>query len=296
MSEAAVDAAIMALPLPTDPLVVDTGCGSGEVLLRTLRAYGSAHGLGVDLDPDAIAEARRHADGLPARFEVRDAATVEGRFDAVINVASSHAHGGFPGALAALRALGPVVMYGEGFWRRSPSADFLAALGGATVDELSDLDGLHAAIGEAGFDIVHESLATDRDWAHYEEMLAATAERNGTPATLAYARRIRERRALAGGTSTLGFALLILTRDAVLTLSDQLPAAGAANVCRTSSILAPSYWTQRELRRTASSFSARRAEARLSTSRSMWIAVSRPSANPQPATRRAAAVASPRPR
>lgn len=210
MSEAAVDAAIMALALPVDALVLDTGCGSGEVLLRTLRAHSSARGRGVDLDPDAIAVARRHAAGLPALFEVRDAATVEGRFDAVINVASSHVHGGFPGALAALRALGPVVMYGEGFWRRSPSADFLAALGGATVDELSDLDGLHAAIGEAGFDVVHESLATDRDWAHYEETLAANAERHGTPDTLTYARRIRERRALPGGTDTLGFALLIL--------------------------------------------------------------------------------------
>jgi SAM-dependent methyltransferase len=210
MSEAAVDAAIVALPLPADPLILDTGCGSGEVLLRTLRAHGSARGLGVDLDPDAIAEARRNATGLEALFEVRDAAGVEGQFDAVINVGSSHAHGGFPGALAALRALGPVVMYGEGYWARPPSVDFLAALGGATVDEMSDLDGLHAAVGEAGFDIVHESLATDNDWARYEETLAANGERHNAPDTLAYARRIRERRALPGGTDTLGFALLVL--------------------------------------------------------------------------------------
>ena len=150
------------------------------------------------------------AGDLPARFEVRDAATIGGSFDAVINVASSHVHGGFPAALGVCRGLAPVVLYGEGFWQQRPSEEFLAALGGATVDELSDLAGLRAAIGEAGFDIVHESVAVEADWAHYEETLAANAERHGTPDTLAYARAIRQRRALPGGTDTLGFALFVL--------------------------------------------------------------------------------------
>jgi hypothetical protein len=136
------------------------------------KAVGVPRGLGVDLDPDAIAEARQGAAGLSAQFEVRAAAAVEGRFDAVINVGSSHARGGFPAALAVLRRLAPVVLYGEGFWRRSPSDAFLAALRGE---------------------------------------LAANAERHGSPETLAYARRIRERRALPGGTDTLGFALLVLS-------------------------------------------------------------------------------------
>jgi SAM-dependent methyltransferase len=210
MSEAAVDAAIVALPLPATPLVLDTGCGSGEILLRTLRAHPLARGLGVDLDADAIAEARHRADRSSAQFEVRDAAAIEGRFDAVINVGSSHAHGGFPGALPALRRLAPVVLYGEGFWQRPPSEAFLAALGGATDDELADLDGLRDAIRDAGFDIVHESFASEHDWARYEETLAANAEQHGTPDTLAYAQRIRDRRALPEGTDTLGFALLVL--------------------------------------------------------------------------------------
>jgi SAM-dependent methyltransferase len=210
MSEAAVDAAIAALTLPATPLVLDTGCGGGEILLRTLKAHPSARGLGVDLDADAIAEARKRAVRSSARFEVCDAAAIEGRFDAVINVGSSHAHGGFPGALTALKDLAPVVLYGEGFWQRPPSEAFLAALGGATVDELADLGALRAAIQDVGFDILHESVASQHDWARYEETLAANAERHGTPDTRAYARRIRNRRALPEGTDTLGFALFVL--------------------------------------------------------------------------------------
>ena len=134
MSETAVDAAIAALTLPATPLVLDTGCGSGEILLRTLEAHPSARGLGVDLAADAIAQARRRANRSSARFEVRDAAAIQRRFDAVINVGSSHAHGGFPGALTALRYLAPVAPYGEGLWQRPPSEAFLAALGDANVD------------------------------------------------------------------------------------------------------------------------------------------------------------------
>lgn len=57
---------------------------------------------------------------------------------------------------------------------------------------------------------MHESVAGEEDWARYEETLAANAERHGAPDMVAYARRIRDRRALPDGTVTLGFALLVL--------------------------------------------------------------------------------------
>jgi len=145
MSEAAVDAAIAAMAPPPAPSVLDTGCGRGEILLRTLRVHIRARGLGVDLDADAIADARARAGVLPARFEVEDASCVEGPFDAVINVGSSHAHGGFPAALDALRALAPVALYGEGFWRRAPSEDFLDAYQRRTERHHQD-PRLHAGI------------------------------------------------------------------------------------------------------------------------------------------------------
>jgi SAM-dependent methyltransferase len=210
MSEAAVDRALAALPLSEEPLILETGCGAGEILRRAVARHRSARGLGIDLDADAIAEARQHAGDLPLRFEVGDAATVDGEYDAVINVASSHVHGGFPQALRAFRDLAPVVLYGEGFWEQPPSEAFLVALGGATVDELPDLAGLRGAIRAAGFDIVQETLASHADWARYEETLATNAEAHGTADALAYAEEIRRRRALPGGGDTLGFALFVL--------------------------------------------------------------------------------------
>jgi len=78
MSEAAVNAAMAALPLPADPRLVDAGCGNGEMLVRAVSARAGARGLGVDLDADAIADARRRAADLPVRFEIRDAATLDG--------------------------------------------------------------------------------------------------------------------------------------------------------------------------------------------------------------------------
>lgn len=210
MPEAAVDGAIAALDLPPEPFVLETGCGNGGMLLRVLRSHAGARGLGVDLDPESITTARAQGSALPVRFEVRDAATVTGSFDAVINVAASHAHGGFPSVLEALRRYARTALYGEGFWLRSPSDEFLSALGGASVDELPDLDGLRTAVRSAGFDITGEWLAGEDDWARYEQTLAENAERHGTPDALAYARRIRDRRALPGGTDTLGFALLVL--------------------------------------------------------------------------------------
>ena len=212
MSEIAVDAAIAVLPLPVDASILDAGCGTGEMLVRAVSAHPGARGLGVDLDEDAIAEARHRATDLPLRFEVRDAATVSGEFDAVINVASSHVHGGFQAALEALRGMAPTILYGEGFWQRPPTPEFLTALGGATEHELADLNGLRAAIRGVSLEILHESLATDDGWAQYEETLARNAERQGDPDSLAYAQRIRARRALPGGTDTLGFALFVLRR------------------------------------------------------------------------------------
>lgn len=216
-AEADADRAIAALELPEKARVLETGCGWAELLIRVLERYPSATGIGVDPDADWLARAKASADArLPGRglelvCETAEAAPLRPRsFDAVVNVAASHAHGGFPTALFALRDLvrdGGRVLLGEGYWARTPTPEFLAALGGATEDELGSLDELLAHASAARLEPVFQAVASPEDWARYEEGLAANAERHGE---LDYARTIRDRRALPGGGDTLGFALLVL--------------------------------------------------------------------------------------
>jgi SAM-dependent methyltransferase len=218
MSEAAVVAAIAALDLPEGARVVETGCGSAELLLRVLEAHPSATGVGVDPDPDGLevarAEAARRVPGREPELiaaGAQDAGLVAGTFDLVVNVAASHAHGGFPAALGELRALarpGGRVLLGEGYWAAAPSAEFLKALGDATADELPlGRDALVDAVRAAGLEPLAVVTASVADVAAYEEGLAEAAERLAGDEAAGYARRIRERRALAGGETTFGFAL-----------------------------------------------------------------------------------------
>jgi SAM-dependent methyltransferase len=226
MAEADVDAAIAALPLPDgDATVLETGCGGAELLLRVLEAHPGARGVGVDPDPAALARARAAAaarlppDRRPELVQARaqDAAVAAGTYDLAINVASSHAHGGFPAVIGELAGLarpdGGLVFFGEGYWTRPPSDAYLEALGGATADELpAGVDELTAAARAAGLEVLDLRAASTADWAAYEEGLAAEAERHDDEDARTYARRIRDRRALPDGGATMGFALLTLRR------------------------------------------------------------------------------------
>lgn len=67
-----VDRMLQMAAVKANDLVMDVGCGDGRMLVSAARDY-KAHGIGVDINPERIAEARRNAmrAGVSGRVEFR---------------------------------------------------------------------------------------------------------------------------------------------------------------------------------------------------------------------------------
>ncbi|MFW5474540.1 SAM-dependent methyltransferase [Knoellia sp. CPCC 206450] len=134
LSDARADALASRLAARLDTgspsVVLDLGCGWGELLVRVVDRAPGASGVGIDTDERHLERGRARAArlGLDARvaFENRPAAEVTGPADVVVCIGSSHAFGeSVADALPALRRLvrpGGCLVLGEGTWEeRGPS-------------------------------------------------------------------------------------------------------------------------------------------------------------------------------
>jgi SAM-dependent methyltransferase len=218
LSEEKVDELVGSLALGAGARVLDVGAGNGEILRRIVARYG-VRGLG--LDPAAAAPS------VDERAELRRARIeelTERDFDVVVNVAASHAFGRWHDALAGLAGLvrpGGLVLFGEGYWRRDPPAAYLEALG-ATADELPyGLGDLVRGAEAHGLRSVHLAVAGEDDWDRYEWRLIRNGERAAAQlgddpdarALRAWTGAARDRVLGEGGRDTLGFALVLFTRE-----------------------------------------------------------------------------------
>ena len=59
-TEEAVNAMLKLADVQKTDLVYDLGCGDGRIVIAAAKKYG-AHGVGIDLNPDRIAEAKENA-------------------------------------------------------------------------------------------------------------------------------------------------------------------------------------------------------------------------------------------
>ena len=204
--------------------ILDIGCGRGHLLNLILSQY-NACGIGIDSSPYAIAEAARSAAHLIAAgrltlveraFEANDYAAAS--FDLVVCIGSTHASGGYVGLLKTARRLlraGGMLLVGEGYWKRAPSADYLAFLH-ATADEHGNhQDNQTTGISE-GFDLLACSECSQEEWDAYEEHYARNVEGHvranphdaDAQAMLERIRAWREAY-LRWGRDTLGFGLYL---------------------------------------------------------------------------------------
>lgn len=82
MPQAAIDALLEALQVNESDVIYDLGCGDGQVLVTAARTYKS-RGVGVDIDPVRIEQARSNAEqaGVGDRLTFREADLFESRFE-----------------------------------------------------------------------------------------------------------------------------------------------------------------------------------------------------------------------
>ncbi len=217
LSPTTLDAAVETLSLPDGAVALDVGCGDGRLLERlAARHHGQIATVGVEPSPAFAAAARTRVDAVH-EMPLAEAPLAPASFDLVACLASSHAFGSWADGLTGMAELarpGGLGLAAEGFWRRPPSAAYLELLGGATADELPDLDGLLAGARAAGWTVDDVQIASDEDWAAYEEALIANGERHlredADPDLRAWVDAARARWEHADGRDTLGFALLRL--------------------------------------------------------------------------------------
>jgi hypothetical protein len=191
MSEERADGLVawLASGLTAGSTLLDVGCGWGELSLRVAVAAPQARVVGVDLDEAALETARQRARdrGLDDRAQYLPgdgAITGPDEVDALIAIGASQVWGppveenqplAYGAALSGIRdrvRLGGRVLYGEGFWSRSPTPEAIAPLAGREDEYVSLAELVDLAV-ENGFAPVGVHEATQEEWDAFESGFTA---------------------------------------------------------------------------------------------------------------------------
>lgn len=219
-----LDRIVEALSLPPAPEMLDAGCGKAELLIRLVERHGG-RGVGVDISPEFIDEARKNAEGRvrdgSLDLRVADLSAMKSpvsQFDLIARVGAPWVDT-FEGTIGwmtrGLRSDGYAIV-GEGYWRRRPTSRYLAALG-ASEDEMTTLSGLQEAVRRNGLEVLDVVDATTADWERYEQgwrdgILDFVRDHPDDPDGQELAQRAEQgwhRFDVLGGREMLGFALIL---------------------------------------------------------------------------------------
>jgi SAM-dependent methyltransferase len=223
ISEETVSGLLEFLPLDGASTVLDVGCGRAELLLRVAERF-SLRAVGIDNDAEVLEQARETANqrGLGDRVSLVEGSATEvdlpEKFDLSICIGASHALSGYLETIDFLQTLtkkGGYLLLGEGFWRRPPDPEYLAAFGGRADEMTAHYENI-ATARSAGLNLVWSMVSTDTDWDRYEGLYRFAMHRHLTenpedPEAESFSRRSEEWHDAyqRWGRSTMGFALYL---------------------------------------------------------------------------------------
>jgi SAM-dependent methyltransferase len=221
---------IALLSLRPGARVLDIASGKGEFLLRLAERYG-IEGVGVDLSPYFIADARRKQEERVPEAHLRflemegaDYAPDEPEsFDVVACIGASWIYGGHERTLSALAGMAAGeswIVVGEPYWRQPPAEEYLEAIG-----EQRSSYGTHkenVEVGQAqGLELAYTLVSSPDDWDRYEGLQWYAAERWARahpedPDVEEVLERVRKNKMayLTWGRETLGWAIYVFMKGA----------------------------------------------------------------------------------
>ena len=184
-SEAKIDELVGLLPLNPAARVLDIACGKAELLLRIARHHGISAGVGVDISPYEVEEARGRvtARQLEDRVEIvnLDGAKYEaepGSFDLVMCIGATWVWQGYSGTIEALKKIiapGGLIAIGEPFKLKEPDPGYVAAEPDFAQSMVSHAENV-ALAQQAGLTLLYAMASNVDDWDRYEGLQTLAAE------------------------------------------------------------------------------------------------------------------------
>ncbi len=152
--------------------VLDLASGKREMLCQLAAKFG-ATGIGIDIYPPVVADARARAEefGIAGAVDFIEGHAAEvqdlgATFDVVSCIGATWIGSGLSGTLALMkRWVDPRgwILVGEVYWAEPPSEELAMRRG----QEFADLAGTLGIFEAAGVDLVEMVLATSDDWDRY---------------------------------------------------------------------------------------------------------------------------------
>jgi ubiquinone/menaquinone biosynthesis C-methylase UbiE len=226
ISEQKINTIINLTKLTAKDKAIDIGAGTSELLIRYIEKYYIS-ATAIEMYDGSIETARQRANGRiqfdRIDFINKDAKEVMHNYSAAefglgVCIGSTHAIGDLQSTLRALQKCvhpGGYILIGEGYWKQSPSSDYLLALGAEEGDLKTHYENVKAG-EELGLTPLYSVVANEDDWDAYEWLYAHSIENYcyenpDDPDCEAMLARIRNWRNtyLQWGRETLGFALYL---------------------------------------------------------------------------------------